>query len=101
MPISFRATVVEQISLDEPFLTWVVTIIDPDYLTEPLVKSAIYIRAPTLQLPGYPCQPEDEQTPGTKYRVPHYLPGDKPYLTEDAFKYKTPIEGVRGGDETN
>src|SRR5712691_12808063 len=100
VPISFRATVVEQISLDEPFLTWVVTIIDPDYLTEPLVKSSIYIRAPTLQLPAYPCQPEDEQTPGTKYRVPHYLPGDNPYLTEDAFKYKTPIEGVRGGAET-
>jgi glyoxylase-like metal-dependent hydrolase (beta-lactamase superfamily II) len=100
VPISFRATVVEQISLDEPFLTWVVTIIDPDYLTEPLVKSSVYIRAPTLQLPAYPCQPEDEQTPGTKYRVPHYLPGENPYLTEDAFKYKTPVEGVRGGAET-
>jgi len=100
VPISFRATVVEQISLDEPFLTWVVTIIDPDYLTEPLVKSSIYIRAPTLQLPAYPCQPEDEQPPGSKYRVPHYLPGENPYLTEDAFKYKTPIEGVRGGAET-
>ena len=63
VPTSFRATVVEQISLDEPYLTWVVTIIDPDYLTEPLVNSSVYIRAPTLQLPAYPCQPEDEQPP--------------------------------------
>ena len=100
VPISFRATVVEQVFLDEPFLTWVVTVIDPDYLTEPLVKSATYIRAPTLQLPAYPCQAEDWQAPGAQYRVPHYLLGENPYLTEDAVKYKTPIEGVRGGAET-
>lgn len=100
VPTSFRATVIEQVSLDEPFLTWVVTIIDPDYLTEPLVKSATYIRAPTLQLPSYPCQPEEDPSLQGKYRVPHYLAGQNPYLTEDAFKYKTPIEGVRGGAET-
>src|ERR1700686_1841355 len=100
VPISFRATVVEQVFLDEPFLTWVVTVVDPDYLTEPLVKSATYIRAPTLQLPAYPCQAEDWQAPGAKYRVPHYLLGENPYLTEDAVKYKTPIEGIRGGAET-
>lgn len=98
---SFRATVIEQIALDEPFLTWVVTVIDPDYLTEPLVKSVVYVRAPTLQLPGYPCQPEDERQPGvTEYKVPHYLWGENPFLTEDAFKYRVPIEGERGGAET-
>ena len=100
VPTSFRATVVEQVSLDEPFLTWVVTIMDPDYMTEPLVKSSIYVRAPTLRLPQYPCQPEDEQTPGAGYRVPHYLIGENPYLTEDAVKYKVPIEATRGGAET-
>jgi glyoxylase-like metal-dependent hydrolase (beta-lactamase superfamily II) len=100
VPVSFHATVVEQVFLDEPFLTWVVTIIDPDYLTEPLVKSVVYVRAPTLQLPAYPCQPEDEPQPGGGYRVPHYPVGENPYLTEDAVKYKVPIEGVRGGAET-
>ena len=100
VPTSFRATVIEQVYLDEPFLTWVVTIIDPDYLTEPLVKSVTYIRAPTLQLPAYPCQAEDEQPAGTKYRVPHYEVGENPYLTEDAVKYKVPAEGERGGAET-
>jgi glyoxylase-like metal-dependent hydrolase (beta-lactamase superfamily II) len=96
---SFRATVVEQLSLEEPYLEVTFTVIDPDYLTEPLVRSATYMRAPTLQLPPYPCQPEDYQ-PGEKYRVPHYLPGENPYLTESGFKYKTPQEGVRGGAET-
>src|SRR6267142_1108101 len=99
VPSSFRATVIEQVSLEEPYLEWTFTVIDPDYLTEPLVRSATYMRAPTLQLPPYPCQP-DENQPGEKYRVPHYLPGENPYLTESGFKYKTPQEGVRGGADT-
>jgi cyclase len=86
-------------SLEEPYLEVTFTVIDPDYLTEPLVRSATYMRAPTLQLPPYPCQPEEYQ-PGEKYRVPHYLPGENPYLTESGFKYKTPQEGVRGGADT-
>ena len=93
---SFRATVIEHVSLEDPYLEWTFTVIDPDYLTEPLVRSATYLRAPTLQLPPYPCQPEEYQ-PGEKYRVPHYLPGENPYLTESGFKYKAPQEGVRGG----
>jgi len=96
---SFRATVIEQMSLEEPYLEVTFTVIDPDYLSEPLVRSATYMRAPTLQLPPYPCQPEEYQ-PGEKYRVPHYLPGENPYLTESAFKYKVPQEASRGGAAT-
>src|SRR5688572_6893979 len=96
---SFRATVIEHVSLEEPYLEWTFTVIDPDYLTEPLVRSATYVRAPTLQLPPYPCQPEEYQ-PGEKYRVPHYLLGSNPYLTESAVKYRMPQEGARGGAET-
>jgi cyclase len=99
VPTSFRATVIEHVSLEEPYLEWTFTVIDPDYLTEPLVRSATYVRAPTLQLPPYPCQPEEYQ-PGDKYRMPHYLPGENPYLTESGFKYKAPLDGVRGGVET-
>ena len=98
-PASFRATVIEHVSLEDSFLEWTFTVIDPDYLTEPLVRSATYVRAPTLQLPAYPCQPEEYQ-PGDPYRVPHYLLGENPYLTESGFKYRTPQEGVRGGADT-
>ena len=43
---SFRATVIEQMSLEEPYLEVTFTVIDPDYLTEPLVRSAhVYARA--------------------------------------------------------
>lgn len=99
VPASFRATVIEHVSLMGPFVEWTFTVIDPDYLTEPLVRSATYARAPTLQLPLYPCQPEEYQ-PGEKYRVPHYLVGENPYLTESAVKYRMPQEGTRGGAET-
>ena len=99
VPASDRATVIEHVSLEEPFLEWTFTVVDPDYLTEPLVRSATYVRAPTLQLPLYPCQPEEYQ-PGERYRVPHYLAGENPYLTESAVKYRMPQEGARGGAET-
>ena len=103
VPSSFRATVVEHVTLDEPYMTWVVTTFDPDYLTEPVVRSVTYIRAPTVQIPPYPCasqqelfRPEDLAT----MRVPTFLVGENPFLTEVAFKYMVPIEGVRGGAET-
>jgi glyoxylase-like metal-dependent hydrolase (beta-lactamase superfamily II) len=99
VPSSFRATVIEQVSLEEPYLEWTFTVIDPDYLTEPIVRSATYVRDTVRQLAVYPCQPEEYQ-PGSKYRMPHYLPGTNPYLTESAVKYKTPLEGSRGGAET-
>jgi glyoxylase-like metal-dependent hydrolase (beta-lactamase superfamily II) len=100
VPSSFRATVIAQVYLEEPYLHWTFTVIDPDYLTEPLVRSATYVRAPTLRLPPYPCQAVAPQAKGQKYSVPHYLVGENPYLMESAFKYKVPVEGVRGGAET-
>jgi cyclase len=103
MPASFRRTVTEHVSLDEPYLTWVVTVYDPDYLTEPLVRSVTYIRSVNNQVAAYPCAvvQEDYQIEElTKYNVPHYLPGENEYLTEVAVKYKMPLEGVRGGAET-
>ncbi len=98
VPSSPRATVIEHVFLEEPYLHWVFTVIDPDYLTEPLVRSGTYVRAPTLELPPYPCQPvNDEFTLGD---APHHLPGEHTYLTEAAIKYNVPLEGIRGGAET-
>jgi glyoxylase-like metal-dependent hydrolase (beta-lactamase superfamily II) len=102
VPSSFRATTIEHVSLDEPYLTWVVTTYDDDYLTEPVVRSATYIRAPTVQIPPYPCAAQQEEigADADAYRVPNYFMGENPYLTEVAMKYKVPLEGVRGGAET-
>ncbi len=102
VPSSFRATTIEHVSLDEPYLTWVVTTYDDDYLTEPVVRSVTYIRAPNVQIPPYPCAAQQEEigADADSYRVPNYFMGENQYLTEVAVKYKTPLEGVRGGAET-
>ena len=102
VPSSFRAQVIEQLYLDEPYLHWVFTVIDPDYLTEPLVRSGLYVRSATQQLPPYPCQAEDNLPPDARqsYKVPHYLPGENPWLTQTAFKFKVPLQAWRGFAET-
>src|SRR5262245_32462656 len=102
-PASFRRTVTEHVSLDEPYITWVIVVHDPDYLTEPLVRSVTYVRAPNFEVGAYPCASQTEEyhlNEVAKYRMPHYLTGENPYLTEVAVKYKVPLEGVRGGAET-
>ena len=75
---------------------------DPDYLTEPFIRSSVFVRAPNVRLPAWPCSPQQEEYragDAAKYRVPHYLFGTNPYLTEVSVKYKVPLEGVRGGAE--
>ena len=102
VPSSFRATTIEHVSLDEPYLTWVVTTYDDDYLTEPVVRSATYIRAPNVQIPPYPCAAQQEEigADADNYRVPNYFMGENQWLTEVAVKYKVSLEGVRGGAAT-
>src|SRR4029078_5524171 len=81
---------------------WIIIVNDPDYLTEPLVRSVTFQRAPNAQLPVYPCaaQAEEYRADVPKDHVPNWFVGTNPYLTEVAFKYKVPLEGVRGGAET-
>jgi len=99
---SYRRTVTEHVSLDEPYLTWILIVNDPDYLTEPLIRSVTFVRAPNAQVPLYPCSPQLEEfdAKAPKDRVPNWFVGTNPYLTEVAFKFKFPLEGVRGGAET-
>lgn len=99
---SFRRTVTEHVSLDGKYLTWILIVNDPDYLTEPLLRSVTFEKVETAQVPVYPCTPEleDYRPDQPKDFVPHYLVGTNPYLTEVAFKYKVPLEPTRGGAET-
>lgn len=81
---SFRRTITEHIALDEPYLNWIVIVNHPDYLTEPLVRSVTFQRAPNVQLPVYPCapQPEEYRADVPKDHVPNWFVGTNPYLTE-------------------
>jgi hypothetical protein len=74
---------------------------DPVYLTETLVKSEEFVRnARGLQPLLYQCKPVVEVATQVKGEVPHYLPGENPFLHEYRDRHKIPEIGTRGGAET-
>jgi glyoxylase-like metal-dependent hydrolase (beta-lactamase superfamily II) len=70
------------------------------YLTEPYVRSQEFVqmeRGNTNWL--YNCEYVME-VPQDKNQVPHYLPGQNPWIGEFSAKHAMPQAGVRGGAET-
>src|SRR5438046_1681746 len=76
---------------------------DPVYLTEPLVKSQNFVLM-QRQVPEntwlWPCQIVDEVVGRPAGEVPHYLPGQNPFVSEFATESGIPIEATMGGAET-
>jgi glyoxylase-like metal-dependent hydrolase (beta-lactamase superfamily II) len=72
---------------------------DPSYLTEPLIRSNGFALTLNPAMPPYPCHPAVE-VPHEKGEVPHYLPGENPFLGEYAKKNNLPMQEVRGGADT-
>jgi len=48
----------------------------------------------------YPCESVEEIANRPPDTVPHYLPGQNPFLREFAAKYHIPLEATLGGAET-
>jgi hypothetical protein len=84
---------------DGDVLTWVTIVYDPEYLTEPMIRSRDFTLNPYGQMGAYPCE-SVEEVDRPEGVVPHYLPGKNPFLTEFATKYGLPPEAARGGAET-
>jgi glyoxylase-like metal-dependent hydrolase (beta-lactamase superfamily II) len=99
IPRSDRATVVEHWIRHENYLTWVVIVTDPVYLTEPFIRTTDFVLDPDQQIAPYPCKivVEIERPRGA---IPHHLPGTNPFLTEFATRHGVPPEAARGGAET-
>jgi hypothetical protein len=80
-------------------MTHVMIVEDPVYLSEPLVKTNGF----QLQLAGtmtpYPCDPVVEIVRDPAF-VPHYLPGQNPFIEEFGAMFGLPPEATRGGAET-
>lgn len=93
------AEVVERWSLHDHYLTWMVWINDPHYLTEPLVRTSDYVENRRQQIAPYPCETvvEIERPVGS---VPHHQPGTNPFLEEFARRWNLPFEATRGGADT-
>jgi len=76
---------------------------DPVYLAEPYVLTDVFefSTAPST-LPSAACEPIEElaylhERPEI---VPHYLPGQNPFVNEVTERFNIPIEAVLGGPET-
>jgi hypothetical protein len=100
-PSSDQATLLEHFILNGNYLIRVGVVNDPIYLTEPLVKTRIFTKvAQEGQNWLYPCEYVEEIANRPRGAVPHYLPGENPFLTEFADKFHIPREAVLGGAET-
>jgi hypothetical protein len=103
VPQSDRVTLTERFILHGTVMTYVTITDDPVYLTEPLVKTTNMLRNPRPLAPQqllYPCTAVVEIADQHRGAVPHYLPGENPYLQEFGAEYGLPVEATRGGAAT-
>ncbi|MBI4263308.1 MAG: hypothetical protein HY657_02935, partial [Acidobacteria bacterium] len=80
-------------------LTHIYVIMDPHYFAEPMIKTSGFRLLPNDNLNPYPCQ-SVEEVDRPRDAVPHYLPGQNPYVREHAARYHLPLEATLGGPET-
>lgn len=100
---SDRATLTYRFVRQGDRLTLTGILEDPVYLAEPFVLTEIFVLDPNANvLPLTACEPIEElphlHTDPT--HVPHYLPGQNPWINEVTEKYGVPLEAVLGGPET-
>ena len=103
VPQSDRVTLTERFRMHGPVMTYVTITDDPVYLTEPLVKTTNMLRNPRPLAPQqllYPCTAVVEIADQPRGAVPHYLPGENPFLEEFGAEYNLPGEATRGGAAT-
>jgi hypothetical protein len=96
---SDRATVRTRFLRRGNYLTVIVIIYDPAYLTVPFIRTESWVYNPGLVINPYPCE-EATETIVPRGKVPHYLPGKNPMLTDFAAQYGIPPEAALGGAET-
>jgi len=103
VPQSDRVTTTERFTRHGDILTYVIYITDPVYLSEPLVRSRNFVRMSGIGegnwIAATPCEPAEE-TVSPPHSVPHYLPGENPFVAEAASRTGLPIEALEGGANT-
>jgi len=99
IPSSDRTTMIEHYIRHGNLLSHIIIVEDPDYLTEPYITSQEFV----LMERGnqnwlYNCEYAME-VPKPKNEVPHYLPGESPFIRDFADKFGLPFEAVWAGAE--
>jgi len=97
-PSSDLATMTTRFIRHGDLLTILVVVEDPVYLSEPeIISKSFQLDTAPISTVGPPCVPGYEGGDGS---VPHYLPGQNPFVDELTTLYHIPREAVLGGAET-
>jgi cyclase len=100
--MSDQATMTEHFIRHGDYLTHVMVLHDPAYLTEPLVKTEDFV----VNLHAsdaswvYHCRSVVEITTRPKGEVPNYLPGENPFMEEFPKRFGVQENAALGGAET-
>ena len=97
--LSDEAVMTELFFVHGDVMTHVYLVEDPNYLTEPMIKTNGFLRLTDDVMPPYPCTVVIE-VPRERGDGPHHLPGENPFANDFAIRHNLPIEAGRGGAET-
>jgi hypothetical protein len=104
VPMSAKARMTEYFFRHGNVLTQMSITEDPVYLEEPLVKTTnllLDVNTTPNQYQGWLfCQADEEVPNRDPAYVPHYLPGENPFIEEFAIRHGLPVEPTRGGAHT-
>jgi glyoxylase-like metal-dependent hydrolase (beta-lactamase superfamily II) len=101
VPESDQTTLLERFIRHDKILTHVVIITDPVYLAEPMIRTTDFqIATDDNANWTWPCEYVEEISGRAKGDVPHYLPGENPFLKEFVDRTRVPAVAVKGGPET-
>ena len=103
LPQSDQTVLTERFLRYGNHMTHVTITDDPVYLSEPLVKTTdMRLRDEPWSVDQllYPCQAVVEIADQPRGAVPHYLPGENPFLEEFRQEFGLPESATQGGPET-
>jgi glyoxylase-like metal-dependent hydrolase (beta-lactamase superfamily II) len=101
VPESDQTTLVERFIRHDKYLTHAVIITDPVYLAEPMIRTTDFqIATDDNTNWTWPCEYVEEISGRAKGEVPHYLPGENPFLKEFVDRTRVPAVAAKGGPET-
>jgi len=98
---SDKAVVTENWTKHGPYLNVIETVEDPIYLTEPSVRSSVWIQDERVEFFRHPCAPQEVvvEVVRAKGKIPHILPGENNMLSEFPITHGMPYEATRGQAE--
>ncbi len=99
LPTSDQATFDERFFRDGQILTDVTMISDPQYLSEPLVKSTEYLKAQNTNFASYPCR-EVTEIPRHEGDIPMHLPNQTAVEEDYPVRTNVPLKASMGGAAT-